>query len=498
MRTAQFLGVGLLVALVLSGTAWFWGTPQAWQLLKRGEVGRLAEPNEPVLPLSDVPAPKIRRESSSKQSVSLTGAVIQTRPPGLRDRLEATVDSVEAVFAALEARGDTSASDSPVVEARRRSSQRRSLEPCMKTSARCTALHTKGGYVIDLGRDTVRVLGADAEGLVHGLTQLAAQARQSGGRLPTGRILDHPDHRTRALHFVLRGVDAGAARRLVVMARRAQMNLLIVQVADGLRLPSLPSAAREDAWSLATWTSFVEYARQNGLTVVPEVKLLSKQEKLFRRGHRDLLYNRYTYDPRNPEVYERVFALLDELIRATRPPAVHIGHDELAGATLHKHVPRAEQLPEGESALPPSLFLKDVRTLHAHLQKRGVETWMWGDMLVGPSEFPTMSSPSLHAPPAYAALRDSVPDEVVICDWHYWGNQSAFPTAEAFLEAGHEVLGATWKTEKVTDRFSAYLAGRGPAARGMIATTWFHVQRGEWRTVQEIVRHSGARYWTAG
>lgn len=438
---------------------------------------------ESVQPPIQVPAPK-QRHFFGGSDVQVGGATL-AMSDSVRNSLETTVDTVE-----VHLRRWSRPTTAPArIEARLVDA------PCTMGMA-CRVLNEPEGYVIEMRPDTVQIVGADREGLVHGLTQLAAQVRQGRGVLAAGRILDRPDHATRALHFVLRNVTVAEARRLVVMARRAQMNTLVVQVADGVRLPSMAAIARNDAWSPEQWAAFAEYARHNGLTLVPEVKALTHQEKLFARAHSELLYNRKTYDPQKPEVYERVFAIFDDLIRATNPPAIHVGHDELAGATLHSKIPRDEQLPPGEEPVPPALFLQDVRRLHAYLHDRGVETWMWGDMLVGPDEFSGMQSPSLHAPPEYAALRDSLPDEIVICDWHYFGSQEDFPTARAFAEAGHDVIGATWKNKRTTERFSRYVADLPRAGRGMMATTWFHVQRDEWRTVRGIVAMSGAAFWT--
>ena len=462
---------GLLSVLVVVGIG--------WEVVAGPGVVQLQSAQPPI----QVPAPK-QRLFPGGPDVAVAGASVSLSDT-LRAQMAATVDTVDAHLRRMAPSGRPPA----LVQGRlvRR--------PCRLGMA-CETLRRPESYALLIEADTVQVVGADEKGLVHGLTQLAVQARQGGGLLAPGRILDHPDHATRALHFVLRNVTVAEARRLVVMARRAQMNTLIVQVADGLRLPSMADLARGDAWSPQEWRTFVRYARQNGLTLIPEIKALTHQEKLFARSRPDLLYNAETYDPRNPAVYTRVFAMIDDLIDATNPPAVHIGHDELAGATIHPNIPREEQLPAGQGPLPPDLFLRDIQTLHTYLQGRGVETWMWGDMLVGPHEFPDMASPALHAPPAYAALRPSVPDDVVICDWHYFGAQADFPTARAFVDAGHEVLGATWKNKRTTERFSRVVAGLPRGGRGMIATTWFHVQRDEWRTVAGIVELSGAAFWT--
>jgi hypothetical protein len=54
---------------------------------------------------------------------------------------------------------------------------------------------------------------------------------------------------------------------------------------------------------------------------------------------------------------------------------------------------------------------------------------------------------------------------------------------------GFRVIGATWKKGRTIRNFSSFAAGHG--ASGMIATTWFHVQRREWDVVEKIIRTSG-------
>lgn len=116
---------------------------------------------------------------------------------------------------------------------------------------------------------------------------------------------------------------------------------------------------------------------------------------------------------------------------------------------------------------------------------------MWGDMLISPDEFPEMLGRHLHGTlPGYGkAMREKLPKDIVICDWHYFDTQKDFPSLAAFKREGFRVLGATWKKDDTTANFSRYAAAHG--ADGMIATTWFHVQRKEWDIVDKIIDTSG-------
>lgn len=427
------------------------------------------------------PAP-VRVELAS-DSMLVLGDVAFDFPDDFTQRYSPAVDSVRRRLARFDI-GSSSASIRVRLD---------SASPSMEEPAR-RALSSPEGYLLRLRVDEVEIVASEPIGALHGLTTLVEAARNHAGRLPTGEVVDWPVHRTRALHFVARAVDLGAARRLVDLARRNHFNTLIVQLADGVALPSMEEIARPDAWSPSEFERFVAYARGNGLEFIPELKLLTHQGKLLKRFYPELMYNSKTYDPRKERTYDVVFRMVEDVLERVEPRALHIGHDEVAGVGSHPDVDK--HLERGEEPLPADLFLEDVRRVHEFLSERGVETWMWGDMLISPSEFPEMLSRHLHGDAQYTTLRGRLPEEIVICDWHYADRQAAFPSTLAFMEAGHPVLGAPWRHEGTTRRFSRYVASLDrDRARGMIATTWWLVQRDRWKTLEEIARFSGDAFW---
>jgi len=296
----------------------------------------------------------------------------------------------------------------------------------------------------------------------------------------------------RALHIVTRGVSPANVMKLVDLARKHGFNTIILGIAwrNSTNLSSMPWVDSSKAWSSKDLLSVVQYIREKHMKIVPELKLLSHANVLFQKKFQSLMYNSKTYDPRKPEVYQKVFPIIDEVIALIHPQAIHIGHDEVVGWTKWHYIKGL--LKPHESQLPASLFLESVKNIHEHLNSKGVETWMWGDMLVSRNELPSMQkSGALHdLSESYgAALRKKIPKDIVICDWHYNDKQRDFLTVSAFKNDGFRVLGATWKKEKTIQNFSYYAAHHG--ADGMIATTWFHVQRKEWDIVNNIIKVSG-------
>jgi hypothetical protein len=313
------------------------------------------------------------------------------------------------------------------------------------------------------------------------LLLLCAPLTQAAVTTPTSLL----PAKVRAVHFVLRAVSVADAKHIVDVASAAGFNTIQVTISDGVKLDNAPWTTTSASWKKADFIDWVSYTKSKGLIIVPELKLLTHQEKLFQNLHPELMYNSLTYDPRNTATYQRVFALIDEIIAVIQPSAFSIGHDEVAGRKPSKGC---------ENMLPAALFLQDTLRLHDYFKARNIQTWMWGDMLISTSEFPQMKVEPLHGDyPGYGkAMRDKLPKDIVIGDWHYGDNQLVFPSLTTMQNEGFQVIGATWQNTKTINNFSRYAAQQG--ARGMMATTWFHVQRKEWTIVDQIIRDSAAAF----
>jgi len=295
----------------------------------------------------------------------------------------------------------------------------------------------------------------------------------------------------RIVHFVLRGVSLETARGIVDTAKDSGFNAIQVTLSDGVVLEKSPWTPRKDAWSKAEFLTWVAYARSRGLEVIPEIQLLTHQEKFFQDNYPELMFNVVTYDPRKEGVYRLVFPFLDEIIAAIHPNIIHIGHDEAIG---WNNVHAKKVLKPGEMSLPADLFLQDVLRIHGYLKSKGISMWMWGDMLLAPSEFTAMLDNHLHGVMlGYGKkMRDRLPKDIVITDWHYFDNQADYPSMDVMQREGFKVIGSTWKKEAAIRNFTRYAHDHN--AYGMMATTWFHVQRKDMDLVEWIIRTSGKVY----
>lgn len=255
----------------------------------------------------------------------------------------------------------------------------------------------------------------------------------------------------RVLQIVLRRSVLDSAYALVDIAQAAGYNAILVTLVGGVRFENALWGRADKDWSKSDFQSWVAYAQSRGLEVIPGLKLLTHQGVFTRRRYPELMFNAVTYDPRKDEVYQQVvFPLLDEIINAIHPKAFHVGHDEVKAGRKH--------LRRGEVPLPSDLFLMDVLRIHAHLKSKGVSTWMWGDMLVSPADCHDMEAKSCHGGMlGYGkSIRDNLPRDIVIVDWHYDNEGQEFSSLSVIQEEGFRVIGATWRNMSAARNFANY------------------------------------------
>ena len=347
-------------------------------------------------------------------------------------------------------------------------------------------------YWLTIKHKNIQIVGSDLMGTLHGLTTLEYLLKKNSGKIAEGEILDWPEQKIRAFHFVLRtGVRLEEAKEFLAKLRYGHYNTLVLLIINWVKIDSMKElVTHKEAWSKEQFVEFVNYARGLGLEVVPEIKLLTHQEKLLKDKYPNLMYNISTYDPRKEEVYKIIFPILDELVSLSKTKAIHIGHDEAQRAG------RKARLKENKM-IPTELFLKDILRIHKYLSDKNIEVWMWGDMLIGKEEFPQMFQRHLHGNADYIAIRPKIPKDIVICDWHYSDKQKDFPSSKLFSELGHKVLGATWDKEETIKNFSRYIANLPKNGEGMIATSWYSVKDKGWGTIEEIAAKSAEAFWNA-
>jgi hypothetical protein len=256
--------------------------------------------------------------------------------------------------------------------------------------------------------------------------------------------------------------------------------------------------SKKNGWEITQFQELVKFAKQNGLQVIPEIKFLTHQKLYFNDKYPELMFNEHTYDPRNSAVYDINYKVIDEIVRTIQPTAIHIGHDEVHGWR------NARQLKKVRKKLPAKLYLQDVLKLHGYIRSKGLQIWMWSDMLLSKDQFPKMKKTSLHGYKAYGNLAPKLPKDIVIMDWHYKGTDD-FSSITYFDRLGFRVVGTPWNQKDNIKSFSKSVYELLPQEkRGMCASTWSGALKAKKHkftkasfltSVKGIIEYSGRRFW---
>lgn len=273
----------------------------------------------------------------------------------------------------------------------------------------------------------------------------------------------------RAVHIIPNKLSLEDFKRLVDVAKTAGFCSIVVGIRSGLDIESISVESHVKTLDKSTLQAFKKYASQVGIDLIPEIKLLTHQEQFLKQLMPHGMYNLTTYNPNDKKIKELVKKVVLELIEILDPPAFHIGHDEVSGSTPYS---RKKYLRNGEEMLPAKEYLDSVLFLNQIISEKDIDVWMWGDMLISADEAPKMRSKHFHG--GFAGygkpLRDLIPKNIIILDWHYKDKTNDFFSVKLFVDSGLRVLGATYNNVANTHNFTKSAKTLG--ASGMISTNW--------------------------
>lgn len=327
------------------------------------------------------------------------------------------------------------------------------------------------GYALDVSPAAIVARAADEAGLLHAVRSLRQMTRVAGDgtlRVRCGQVVDWPSLRFRGVHLFTGGRGPELHLRLVRDVLGAlKMNHLVLEC-EYIRWDSHPEIhhprygmPKDDVRGI------LEACRRERIEVTPLINTLGHCQWIFETGHHaDLAEDpqaKFAYCVTNPATYDFIFPIFEEALALFRPRFVHIGHDEFADRG------RVPYRPESRKFTIEELLMKDTLKLHGWLKERGVRVMMWGDMLLAKGEAPdacnAKSVESAHR------LREQLPDDVLITDWHYAGVPAReFTSLRTFAEAGHEVVAATWNRPVNIVEFARAAFDAG--ILGLLQTTW--------------------------
>lgn len=238
-----------------------------------------------------------------------------------------------------------------------------------------------------------------------------------------------------------------------VITKEGAAHFASVCKAHGIRIVPQFQSLGHQSWSNYTWAL---------LSVYPELDLtpgaFPNNEGIYCRE----------WDPMNPKVNEIVFSLIDEIIEAFDADGIHIGMDEV-------FLFQSEHAKSTKDLDPAFVYAKVVNDFHDYfVKKKGKELFMWADRLIDGTKYKYGEwESSLNGT---APAIDSIPKDVVLCDWHYEPMES-YASIPMFLEKGFSVLPCSYNNiegVKALIKYSYQLDE--PGMLGHMFTTWSGVK----------------------
>lgn len=319
-----------------------------------------------------------------------------------------------------------------------------------------------GGYRLEQDSDTVCIFASDINGAVSGVSTLI-QIIDENLEVCLKTVEDSPNKPIRGMHLYLPPRDKiKTFQCLMDVLALLKMNTIILEVGAGMQYDRRPeinttwekfcadvdnfpgvggSRALQGSdiyWKDSVHTELaggsylskdevrglVQYAKDLGIEVIPEIQALSHAYYLTLpyRQIAEVEHDHYpdTYCPLNDESYEIYFDVAEEVLEVFEPSVVSVGHDEIR---------ILGQCPKCREKTGAELLLHDLNKLYEFYSARGIRMAMWGESL---QHFTSFAGAELGAGhdvvnkyghhytmPAMHQAIESVPKDILMLDWYY-------------------------------------------------------------------------------
>ena len=276
------------------------------------------------------------------------------------------------------------------------------------------------GYALIVTPTRVLIAGRDARGTYYGVRtflQLMAHATAEGQppRAPCCRVVDWPDVPFRGVMVYTSGWpqdphDGDVLKEYIYrQVAGLKYNAIVWQMKAGYQYSRRPRLANRCALTRDTVRDVADFARQHFIEIIPYTNILGHANWIVLK-HKELQEDGMQHQicTNHPVTYPMLFDVMEEMLEVfDHPKRLHVGLDEVRWKTFNlpedKRCPRCRGMPKWK------VFADHVIKLHDFLKAKGVEMWMWGDMVVerhngGP-------------PFSCAKALEVIPNDIVICNW---------------------------------------------------------------------------------
>ena len=325
------------------------------------------------------------------------------------------------------------------------------------------------GYRLTIETNGLVILAATAQGAFYGLQTLAQLWQESPNErsCPVLDIEDWPAMRFRGVHWFPSASGVPMHQKLIPNVFGAfKFNRSMIQC-EAARWDKHPEITARNAISMADLRKLVEGCRQCYLEPIPLINVPGHAEWIFRNGSNldfaEDPQTPYAYCVNNPKSFEFIQDVLNECLPIFESKFCHIGHDEV---TMRGRFPNPE-CPRCKDATTTALVVKHANRLSEWLGRQGIESMIWGDMLLGPGE----AKDATHAKTLEDARqrRAEIDKKTIIVDWHYVASADSH-SIEVLRQDGFRVVAASWYTPE--NIFHLSQAALATGAEGLLQTTW--------------------------
>ena len=348
-------------------------------------------------------------------------------------------------------------------------------------------------FNIKINNNQIDIEAGTNQGLLNGIVRLENEINNTTIELRTQEISDYSNIEHRAFHIAIRGdEDKSIVKDVILKARNSYFNEIIILVISGVEFMSLDSKLVKK-WSKEDLSEIVNFSKQLGFKVIPEIKFLTHQEKLFRDAYPHLMLNKTTYNPDDSKVYDIIFPVIDEILDIFKSDIFCIGHDEVAGFKADK---KEKYILKKEIKLTPEQFIFDVKKLNHYFSIKNIRMMMWADMLLKPTDYPIMLQRHMHGGNGFSEMIDDLPKDIILVDWHYFEEQSKFISYDYLCEKEFFTYGGVWRSEFTNKNFTTYINNSSCSPKALVATTWYRLDK-KTDKINTLLNSTGMLFWNA-
>lgn len=259
---------------------------------------------------------------------------------------------------------------------------------------------------------------------------------------------------------------------------RLGVDTLVLRILYHFPFSAHPEIAEKDVLSLASARRIAQACRKAGIHLIPKGNLLGHQSDNGGKKPSGLLAAHPELDespdlaetgycrslcPRHPLSAEIIDSVIGEIIEAFEADTFHVGLDE---------VWEIGRCPRCRDATTAELFAAWVNTLHGMVTRRGCRMAMWSDRLLDPDRFHYTYGKYESGHNGTAAAIESIPRDIVLCDWHYALEPEGQPSARYLTEQGFDVYVCPWTSPEAARQLVGQAPWDSPRMLGVLQTTW--------------------------